>query len=153
LFRVRSLDDQIAETASYLRIAVSTYGAMGVFALVLACVGLAGVTSYSVARRRKEIGIRVALGAKKSQVLLLVLREGSALVGVGTVLGFAGAFAMSKVLSSILNQLAEAMNTSVGNVALVAGAPVLLAGLAMIACYLPARRSAKIDPLTALREE
>jgi ABC-type antimicrobial peptide transport system permease subunit len=153
LFRVRSMNDQIAETVSYLRIAVSIYAAMGIFALVLASVGLAGVTAYSVAQRRKEIGIRMALGAKKSQVLGLVLREGSALVAVGTVLGFAGAFAMSRVLSSMLNQLAEAMNTNVGNVALIVGAPILLAGLAMLACYFPARRSTKIDPLTALREE
>jgi predicted permease len=153
LFRVRSMNDQITETVSYLRIAVSIYAAMGIFALVLASVGLAGVTAYSVAQRRKEIGIRMALGAKKSQVLGLVLREGSALVAVGTVLGFAGAFAMSRVLSSMLNQLAEAMNTNVGNVALIVGAPILLAGLAMLACYFPARRSTKIDPLQALREE
>jgi len=153
LFRVRSLDDQITETLSYLRVAVSIYGGMGLFALVLAAVGLAGVTTYSVAQRRKEIGIRMALGAKKSQVLALVLREGTALVAVGTVLGFAGAWAMSRVLSSVLSQLAETMNTNEGNVALILGAPILLAGLAMLACYFPARRSTKIDPLTALREE
>jgi ABC-type antimicrobial peptide transport system permease subunit len=102
---------------------------------------------------RKVAVFFAALGAKKSQVLGLVLREGSALVAVGTVLGFAGAWAMSRVLSSVLNQLAESMNTSVGNVALIVGAPILLAALAMLACYFPARRSTKIDPLTALREE
>jgi predicted permease len=153
IFRARSLNDQITETVSYLRISLSIYGAMGLFALVLASVGLAGVTAYSVARRSKEIGIRMALGANKSQVLRLVMREGGALVAVGTVLGFLGAFAMSKALSAVLNQLAQAMNSSVGNITLIAGAPLLLAGLAMIACYIPARRSMKIDPLNALRQD
>ena len=91
------------------RFAVQTYGGIGVFGLVLAAIGLAGVTAYAVAQRRKEIGIRMALGASKAQVLRLVLREGAALVGVGTVLGFLGAMAMAKMLSSLTSIFVDAL--------------------------------------------
>src|SRR5258706_4313581 len=76
-------------------------GGIGLFGLVLAAIGLAGVTAYAVAQRRKEIGIRMALGARKGQVLRLVLREGMALVSVGTGLGFLGALALAKILSTL----------------------------------------------------
>jgi ABC-type antimicrobial peptide transport system permease subunit len=153
LFRVRTLREQVQESLSYLRIGLYVYGGLGIFGLILASVGLAGVTAYSVARRRKEIGIRMALGASQPQVMRLVLREGFWLIVVGTVFGMLGAAAISRVLSAMLNQLATALQTSTGNLTLIVGAPLLLAGLAMIACYIPARSSAKIDPLKALRQE
>jgi len=136
-----------------MRVALDTYGGIGVFGLVLAAIGLAGVTAYAVARRRKEIGIRMALGARKAQVLRLVLREGVALVIVGSVLGFLGAMAIVRVLSSLTSMFADSFNVSVNDPLLVVGAPLLLGALALIACYIPARRSAKIDPLKTLREE
>ena len=132
---------------------MDTYGGIGLFGLVLAAIGLAGVTGYAVARRRKEIGIRMALGSTKGQVLRLVLREGTALIAVGTVLGFLGAVVIVKALSSLTNIFVEAFQFGTKDPRLLIGAPLLLAGLALLACYLPARRSAKIDPLTALREE
>jgi ABC-type antimicrobial peptide transport system permease subunit len=132
---------------------VSTYGGIGVFGLVLAAIGLAGVTAYAVSQRRKEIGIRMALGARKGQVLLLVLREGMALVSVGTALGFLGAIALAKLLSALINIFAESFKVGTNDPRLLVGAPLLLAGLAMLACYVPARRAAKIDPLKALRQE
>jgi ABC-type antimicrobial peptide transport system permease subunit len=138
---------------SSVRLALGIYGGIGVFGLVLAAIGLAGVTAYAVARRRKEIGIRMALGARKAQVLRLVLREGAALVTVGTALGFLGAMALSKMLSSLASMFADSLNVAANDPRLLVGAPLLLAGLAMLACYIPARRSAKIDPLQALREE
>ena len=135
------------------RFAVNTYGGMGVFGLVLAAIGLAGVTAYAVAQRRKEIGIRMALGTRSGQVLLLVLREGTALVCVGTVLGFLGAFAVAKMLSAMTNMVVGSFKIGMSDPRLLVGAPLLLAALAMLACYVPARRAAQFDPLKALREE
>ncbi len=153
VFNVQTLDEFFDISKSYMRIALNIYGGIGVFGLVLAAIGLAGVTAYAVARRRKEIGIRMALGSSQGQVLRLVLREGTALIAVGTVLGFLGAVVMVKALSSLTNIFVEAFQSGTNDPRLLIGAPLLLASLAMLACYLPARRSAKIDPLTALREE
>jgi macrolide transport system ATP-binding/permease protein len=151
-FNVRTLNDYLELSRSYERFAVNSYSGIGVFGLVLAAIGLAGVTGYAVAQRRKEIGIRMALGARKGQVLLLVMREGTALVSVGTVLGFLGAFALAKTLSALTNVFVDALKMGTGDLRLLVGAPLLLAGLALLACYVPARRAAKIDPLQALRE-
>lgn len=153
IFNVRTLSDDVERNRAAERLSVNTYGGIGVFGLVLAAIGLAGITAYAVAQRRKEIGIRMALGARKAQVLRLVLREGMALVSVGTVLGFLGAFALAKILSALTNAFVESLRVGTDDPSLLAGAPLLLAGLALLACYLPARRAAKVDPLKALRQE
>lgn len=153
VFNVRTLSDYLALSRAADRFAVDTYGGIGLFGLVLAAIGLAGVTAYAVAQRRKEIGIRTALGASKAQVLRLVLREGAALVSIGTILGFLGAFSLAKVLAAMTNALVESLNTGTNDPRLLLGAPLLLAALAMLACYVPARTAAKIDPLKAIREE
>jgi len=116
-------------------------------------VGLAVVTAYAVTQRRKEISIRMALGAQKTQVLRLVLREGAMLVLIGSVLGFGGAMSMVRGMRALLSFFAQAYDTGVNDPRLMVGAPLLLAGLALLACYLPARRSTQIDPLEALREQ
>jgi len=121
--------------------------------LILAAIGLAGVTAYAVAQRRKEIAIRTALGASRAQVLRLVLREGAALVSVGTILGFLGAVALAKILAALASMFVDALTVGTTDPLLLIGAPLLLAAVAMLACYVPARRSAQIDPLAALREE
>jgi ABC-type lipoprotein release transport system permease subunit len=95
----------------------------------------------------------MALGARKMQVLGLVLREGAALVTVGTALGFLGAMALVKMLSALTNVFSDAFNVSTHDPRLLVGAPLLLAALAMLACYIPARRSMRIDPVKALRQE
>ena len=136
-----------------LDFSVQSYGAIGVFGLVLAGIGLAGVTAYAVTQRTKEIGIRVALGARKRQVLGLVLREGTGLVAVGTVLGFLGAVGLARMVSALANLFADAVKFGMGDPRLLLGAPLLLAAVALLACYVPARRAAKIDPLKALRQE
>jgi predicted permease len=153
IFNVRSMREQLDEIFSLITFSEAIYGGIGVFGLILASIGLAGVTGYAVARRRKEIGIRMALGARSSQVLRLVLKEGTVLVLVGSVFGFVGAFAISRALSAVTSQLAQAFSSSTGDPLLLIGAPLLLVSLAMLACYIPARRSTKIDPLRALRDE
>jgi ABC-type antimicrobial peptide transport system permease subunit len=153
VFNVETLNDYLERSRSSARFAVQSYGGIGVFGLVLAAIGLAGVTGYAVAQRRKEIAIRTAVGASRAQVLRLVLREGTALVCVGTILGFLGAFALAKMLSAMTNIFAEAFKVGTNDPRLLVGAPLLLAAVAMLACYVPARRSAQIDPLKALREE
>jgi ABC-type antimicrobial peptide transport system permease subunit len=152
-FNVRTLKDYLDESRAYERFSVDTYGGMGVFGLVLAAIGLAGVTAYAVAQRRKEIGIRIALGARKFQVLGLLLREGTVLVSLGSILGFLGALILAKALSAMTNIFVDALNVGTNDARLRLGAPLLLAGLAMFACYIPARRAMKIDPLNALRRE
>jgi putative ABC transport system permease protein len=153
ILNVSTLGDFLATSRAAQRFSVNTYGGIGLFGLVLAAIGLAGVTAYAVAQRRREIGIRMALGARKAQVLRLVLREGAALVSAGTVLGFLGAFALAKMLSALTNAFVDALKVGTNDPRLLLGAPLLLAALALLACYIPARRAAKIDPLKALREE
>jgi macrolide transport system ATP-binding/permease protein len=153
IFNMQTLGEYLDRSRSHLRFSIQTYGGIGVFGLVLAAIGLAGVTAYAVAQRRKEIAIRTALGASQAQVLGLVLREGAALVGVGTVLGFLGAIGLAKMVSALASVFVDALRVGTGDPRLLVGAPLLLAAVAMLACYIPARRSVRIDPLKALREE
>jgi ABC-type antimicrobial peptide transport system permease subunit len=153
LFNVQTLSEYLELIRSAIRTALRTIGSIGVFGLVLSAIGLAGVTGCAVAQRRKEIGIRMALGSRKSQVLALVLRESGALIAVGTVIGFLGAVAVAKALSAITSDFSDAVAVGVADPRLLIGAPLLLAGLALLACYIPARRAAKIDPIQALRQE
>lgn len=153
IFDVQTLEEFVELSKSYMRIALNMYGGIGAFGLILAAIGLAGVTAYAVVRRRKEIGIRMALGSSKVQMLRLVMREGTVLIAVGTLLGFLGAVAMVKGLRALTSIFEDAFQFGVSDPRLLIGAPVLLAGLALLACYVPALRSTKIDPLTALREE
>jgi predicted permease len=152
LFDVRTLSEYLQFSRYVMWSALRTYGGIGMFGLILSAIGLAGVTAYAVAQRRREIGIRMALGARKGQVLRLVLREGTGLIAVGTILGFLGAYAMSRVLSAVTHDFADAFKVGANDPRLLLGAPLLLAGLAMLACYVPARTAAKIDPWKALRQ-
>jgi putative ABC transport system permease protein len=138
---------------SVIRLCSALYEGIGVFGLILASIGLAGVTAYAVAWRSKEIRIRMALGANQNQALRLVMKEGAALVAVGTILGFAGSIIISRGRASLTTELPRAVGASTGDPLLLTGAPLLLAGLAMLACYLPARKATEIDPLRALRQE
>jgi len=152
-FNPRNMPEQIERMMLPVRGALWTYAFIGVFGLILASVGLAGATAYSVTQRFREIGIRVALGARSADVLGLVMREGAVLVGMGTIIGFAGAWAGIRLLSAIMSKISRTAGTSASDPALLAGAPLLLAGLALLACYVPARRSLRIDPVVALHQE
>jgi predicted permease len=122
-------------------------GSFAGLAFILASIGIYGVVSYSVAQRTREIGIRMALGAKQSDVLRLVLSEGFKLTVVGIGLGLMGAFAATRVLRSLLFEVKPTDPITFFAFSL------LLAGVALLASYIPARRAAKVDPLVALRYE
>jgi putative ABC transport system permease protein len=123
---------------------------IGLFAgvgLVLATVGLYGIMSYSVARRTHEIGIRMALGGKRSDVLALIIKKGFVLIVVGLVIGVAVGLALTRVLRSLLYGVTPTDPTTFVLVSL------LLTAVGLLACYIPARRATKIDPMVALRYE
>jgi ABC-type antimicrobial peptide transport system permease subunit len=153
IFNVQTFNEYLERSRYIMWSALRTYGGIGIFGLVLSAIGLAGVTAYAVAQKRREIGIRMALGAGKGQVLRLVLREGMALIAAGTILGFLATLAVAKILSAMTSILVEAFKLGTHDARLLSGAPTLLAALAMLACYVPARAAAKIDPLKALRQE
>jgi predicted permease len=122
-------------------------GAMGLLGLILAVVGVYGVVSYGASLRMREMGIRVALGASPAAVRGLVLRQGSALVVAGIIVGLAIAAAVTRTLSTFFVLVGSL------DVATFAGVTVLLSAIALVACYLPARRAMRVDPMTALRHE
>jgi predicted permease len=153
VFDAHTMQEDLDRMNSFVEWDAAIYVILGFFALLLASIGLGGVTAHAVVRRRKEIGIRMALGARASQVQGLVLREGAALVVVGSALGVSGAFALVRVFSAYSDVLARSFGQRDNNPLLIVGAPLVLAGLAMLACYLPARRATKIDPVAALRDE
>jgi ABC-type antimicrobial peptide transport system permease subunit len=152
LVNVQTMDEYLAQFSQALEYITAIYGTAGMFALILACVGLAGVTAQAVVRRRREIGIRMALGARRRQVLRLVMKEGAAMVLVGSVMGIAGAGAVVRVFLWATASIGP-VNPGVLEPQQVVGPPLLLIAVAAIACYLPARRSATIDPVAALRDE
>ena len=147
VFRIRTLEDQVDESLGQERLVTTLASLFGVLALVLASLGLYGVMSYSVTQSTHEIGIRMALGAHQSDVLRLVLRNGMTLTIIGAALGLAGAFALTRLISSLLFQINATDPLTFISVS------VVLCVVALIACYLPARRATKVDPLIALRNE
>ncbi|HKE21370.1 MAG TPA: ABC transporter permease [Bryobacteraceae bacterium] len=152
-FHARTMEEQIDGIMGMVTAASATYASIGIFGLILASVGLAGVTAYSVARRGREIGIRLALGARRADVLGLVMGEGAVLVVAGTACGMAGAWAGMQGLSGIMVEVARVAGYSTSDPTLLIGGPLLLGALAMAACYVPARKSMRIDPAVTLRQE
>jgi putative ABC transport system permease protein len=145
--------DEVDRFMSMIRITTLTYGGIGVFGLLLACVGLAGITAYAVSQQTKAIGIRMALGARRGHVLRLVLGEGLALVVVGTIGGLAMAWATVRAMGAFFDSLATMTETTTSDPILILGAPLLLGALTMLASIVPARRATRIDPLEALKQE
>ena len=144
---VRPLKDVVADSVAEPRFRMALLGAFALTALLLAAVGVYGLISYSVAQRTREIGIRVALGARPAQVTVPIMREGLWLAALGVGIGLAGAFAATRLLATFLFGI-EA--TDPLTFAAVTG---LLLGVALLACYVPSRRALRVDPLTALRAE
>jgi putative ABC transport system permease protein len=122
-------------------------GAFAVLGLTLAALGIYGVTSYSVVQRTGEIGIRMALGAQRKEILWLVLGQGARLMFLGTAIGLGGAYAVARLLMAVIPSLPTSDPLAVG------GITVVLVTVALVACYIPARRATKVDPMVALRSE
>jgi predicted permease len=143
----RPLEDLLQATLAERRLSMGLLTAFGGLALVLATIGIYGVMAFSTAQRTRELGIRLALGAEPSDVLRLILRDGARLSAMGVGLGFLGALAASRVVSSMLFGISP---TDPLTFAVVMG---LLGGAALLASYVPARRATRVDPAVALRQE
>lgn len=142
-----TLEDEIKGSIAAARMASTLTSLFGLTALLMAGIGLYGVMAYTVSRRTREIGIRMALGAERNKVLGLILKQGLLLTAIGIALGLLAAMALTRLVQTMLYQVGTTDPLTFGLVVL------LLAGVAMLACYIPARRATKIDPLTALRHE
>ena len=147
VLRVLSFDEQVALNFNQERLIARLTELFGLLALILACLGLYGLTSYSVARRTNEIGIRMALGADRSNVLGLVLRSALFQVGLGLAIGIPAALGGGYLLASQLYQVKSYDPLILG------AAAVILAGSAILAASIPARRASRVDPIVALRHE
>jgi predicted permease len=147
IFDVRTMEDHMGIALMPARLGGSVLGLFGVLGLILAGVGIYGVMAYSVSQRRRELGIRVALGADPGSVLRLVVGEGLRLAMFGTVLGLAGAFGAAQLVKGML------YNVNAIDPLAFTGVPLVLVGVAALAVYLPARRAAAADPLRALKSD
>ena len=145
--KFRTLDEIFSSSLDRQRFSLVIFAVFGVAALLLAAMGIYGITSYAVAQRRQEIGIRMALGAQMPDVLKLVLASAMSLVAIGAILGLVGAYAATRVMSSLL------FGVTATDLTTFIAVPVLLFVVALVASLVPARRATKVDPLVALRYE
>jgi len=147
LFGVKTMEEYMSASVASPRFNTTLLSIFAAVALVLTIVGLYGVMSYSVAQRTNEIGIRLALGAQPRDVLLMIVKQGSLLIVLGLGIGLLGAYAATRLISSLLFGV-----TAKDPITFVVAA-VVLALVALLACYIPAWRATKVDPLRALRYE
>ena len=147
VYGIRSMQDRLYDSLARQRFASTMLGAFALFALLLASVGLYGVMSYLVSQSTRDIGVRMALGARPGDILGMVVRQGMELSAVGIVAGLVGALAVTRVMASLL------FGVSAMDAATFAMVPAILATVALAATAIPALRATRVDPVVALREE
>ncbi len=147
LANVHTMDDLVGDSLGARRFAMALLGGFAVLAILLASIGLYGVMSYTVTQRIRELGVRLALGADRGQVLGLVLRQGAMLALIGVGIGLVAALAVTRVMSGMLYDVGATDPVTF------AATAIALVGVALLASYFPARRATRIDPLAALRQE
>jgi predicted permease len=144
---VRTMSDRMSGSLARQRFSTLMLGAFAIFALILAIVGVYGVLSYLVTQGAHDIGVRMALGAERRRIVLMVLRQGMELAGAGVVLGLIGAALLTRVMASLL------FGVSTTDVLTFSIVPTVLIVIAFLASVLPARRATRVDPVVALRDE
>jgi putative ABC transport system permease protein len=144
---IETVDQIIADSAAEPKFQTVLLGSFGVLGLLLAVIGVYGVVSYSAVQRTHEIGVRMALGAQRADILRMVLREGMLLAGIGITAGIGGALALTRFLRSLLFEITPTDSQTF------IGVSLILAAVALLACCIPARRASKVDPVVALRYE
>jgi putative ABC transport system permease protein len=147
VYDVKTMDDVFSASVANTRLVMLLFGVFSVFALLLASIGIYGLIAYSVAQRTHEIGIRLAIGAQTTDVLRLIFMQGMVLALIGAGLGLAGAFAATRVMRGLL------YGVSATDPLIFIGVSLLLTVVALLACYIPAIRATKVDPMIALRYE
>jgi len=147
IFAVATMRQLVSNSVSTRRITLVLLGLFSALALVLAAIGIYGVISYSVAQRTHEIGIRMALGAQRRDVLRMVLTQGVRIAGAGVAIGIALSLGLTRLMANLL------FSVSAADPLTFAAVTVVLVLIAMLACYIPARRTLRVDPTIALRYE
>jgi len=147
IYDVRTMTDRMSGSLARQRFSTLMLGAFAFFALLLAVIGVYGVMSHLVAQGTHDIGVRMALGAQRGTIVTMVVRQGMELAGIGIVVGLVGAAALTRVMASLL------FGISATDVLTFSTMPVMLAAVALLATYVPARRATRVDPVVALRNE